>query len=307
MVQQFIARLRNTVSITEQDRRHGHWMGAFVALSFGSVYPISKPIVDVVDPYTFSTARYALAGVVVMLVALAQGQTLRITWRDALELLGLGLIGYTLFQGVWAVALSLTTPSKGVVLLATAPVFGAVLATLGGDRLSPMRWSGIALAFAGVFVLINNSVTEFTLGGGHALGDMLFVLAAFSWALFGALSRPAIMRLGTLRVTAWCAVFGSAALLPLAVPGMLSQDWAVVDGWMMLGFLHAAIIVGGVGVLAWTGGLARLGLAGIVVYLYLSPVVGVTLSGLLLGQWLSVIQLCGAAAVLGGVLLSQKG
>ena len=123
-----------------------------------------------------------------MLVALAQGQTLRITWRDALELLGLGLIGYTLFQGVWAVALSLTTPSKGVVLLATAPVFGAVLATLGGDRLSPLRWSGIALAFAGVFVLINNSVTEFTLGGGHALGDMLFVLAAFSWALFGALS-----------------------------------------------------------------------------------------------------------------------
>ena len=56
---------------------------------------------------------------------------------------------------------------------------------------------------------------------------------------------------------------------------------------------------------AWGGGLARLGLARISAYLYLSPVFGTILSGVLLGQWLSGLQVAGGGAVLGGVALTQ--
>lgn len=281
-------------------------MGLFVALSFGSAYPVAKPLVDAVDPFTFSAARYGLAGTLILLLAAMRGESLTIRLADVPVLVGLGLIGYTLFQGAWGVALSLSAPGKGVVLLATAPIFGALITTFGGERLGRARWLGILIAFTGVFVLINNSLTAMTLGGVSALGDGLFILAAFCWALFGALSRATLLRLGTLRATGWCAVFGSLALVPAAIPGAMSQDWNVVSPTMMLGFLHVSVVVGSLGLLAWSGGLARLGLSRIVVYLYLSPVAGVTLSGLMLDQWLSGVQLLGGLTVIAGVWMAQR-
>ena len=43
-------------------------------------------------------------------------------------LAGLGVLGYAIFQGVWGVALNLTSPAKAVILVATTPIFGAIFA-----------------------------------------------------------------------------------------------------------------------------------------------------------------------------------
>jgi O-acetylserine/cysteine efflux transporter len=283
----------------------GHAMGLFVALSFGSAYPVGKHILGVLDPVLFSTARYLLAGSLMLLVLGLQGPALRITARDLGILAGLGFLGYTVFHGVWSVALTMTSPAKAVVLVATTPIFGALFASFGGERLSLPGWTGVLLAFAGVCLIVNNSLTAFNPGEGSLLGDAGFVFIAAVWALYGAVSRPCVLRLGAWRTTAWCAFLGSLILAPFAVPGALAQDWQRVDLGIGLGFAHTTIVVGCFGLAAWSGGLARLGLTRIAAYLYLSPVVGVSLSGLMLGEWLSPLQIAGAGIVLAGVALTQ--
>lgn len=282
-------------------------MGLFVALTFGSSYPVAKPLLGVVDPFVFSSSRFLLAGAIMVLVPILwRGwASVAVGGTDFFRLLGLGLIGYTLFHGVWGVGLSLTTPAKAVVIVATTPIFSALISAWAGDRLPLTGWVGVMVSFLGVFVLVNNSLTTLQLSGGAWLGDLLFIIAAALWAVYGAMSRPLVIRLGAWRVTAWCTLLGAIALSPLATAPALEQDWSLLSLGHMAAFLHTSVIVGCLGLAAWGGGLARLGLARISAYLYLSPVCGVALSGVMLGQWLSALQIAGGVVVLGGVALTQ--
>lgn len=283
----------------------GHLMGLFTALTFGSSYPVGKPVVESVDPLAFSAGRYLLAAIVLLAVlAMVRGGA-RVAVRDLPTLAWLGFLGFGLFPGVWAIALAMTSPGKAAVLIATTPVFGAIIAALIGENLSPRGWLGVLVAFAGVFVVINDSFTEIRLGGGTLLGDVLFVALAALWAVYGWLSRRTVIRLGAFRTAGWAALFGSLTLAPLGLWGAVRQDWAAVDPALWANFLYVAIVVGCLGIASWNGGLARLGLARMTTWLYVSPVFAVVISGVMLGEWLTAAQAAGAVTVLVGVALTQ--
>jgi len=289
-------------------RLAGHMMGLFVAISFGSAYPVGKPLVAAVDPVSFSCFRYLIAGAFMLLMAHGFGRRIAISWRDALALAGLGVLGYAVFQGVWGVALDMTSPAKAVVLVATTPIFGAIFARIAGQAVSGAIWAGAAVAFVGVYLVVNDGLAPKSgLSDSELLGDALFVFIAAVWALFGLLSRPYVMRLGAWTTTGWAALFGALMLLPLAGPGMVDGSWGQIDFNLGMGFLHLALIVGCLGNAAWSGGLGRLGLASMVLYLYLSPVFGAVFSAAFLGDWLSAVQVIGGALVIGGVALGQSG
>lgn len=290
------------------DRLAGHGMGLFVAVTFGSAYPIGKPLITAVDPISFSCFRYLIAGSLMLLLAYGMGHRIRVSWRDMAALAGLGVLGYTTFQGVWGVALALTTPAKAVILVATTPMFGAFFAMLAGQNVGRAIWAGAIVAFGGVYLVMNDGVLPRRgLGEASLLGDLMFVGIAAVWALFGLFSRPYVQRLGAWTTTGWAALLGAILLLPLAWPGMTDGRWGEVDFGLGMGFLHLALIVGCIGNAAWSGGLSRLGLANMTLYLYLSPVIGAALSAAFLGDWLSPIQALGAALVIGGVALGQSG
>ncbi len=285
----------------------GHFMGLFTALSFGSAYPIGKPIVALVDPFVFSSARYLLAGGLLLLgLALFTRKGVRVPWVDFPKLAFTGFLGFTVFQGLWGVALDLTTASKASVLVSTTPIFGAIIFALQGHRLPLKAWTGVLIAFFGVFCVINNSFEEITLSGGTLMGDAMFVAIAAVWALYGALSRPLIARLGAARSAAWAAFLGALMLLPFALPGAIAQDWSAVPSSLALNFAHVALIIGCLGMLTWNGGLRRLGLPNMTVWLYLTPVSAVVLANLMLGEWLTGPQIVGAILVLSGVALTQR-
>ena len=285
----------------------GHFMGLFTALAFGSAYPVGKEIVAVVDPFVFSSARYLLAGVVLLAgLALFTRRGAAVPWRDVPALAFTGFLGFTVFQGLWGVALDLTTASKASVLVSTTPIFGALIFAFQGHRLPVRAWIGVLVAFLGVFCVINNSFKAVTLSGGSLFGDAMFVAIAAVWALYGALSRPLIARLGAARTAAWAAFLGAAMLLPLAAPGALAQDWSAVPPGLMVNFLHTALIIGCLGMLTWNGGLRRLGLPKMSAWLYLTPVSAVVLANLMLGEWLTVPQIAGAVLVISGVALTQR-
>lgn len=305
--QESTPRLVNLSQQSGGGRFAGHMMGLFVAVTFGSAYPVGKPLVAAVDPLSFSCFRYLVAGAFMLLLAQGLGQRIAISFRDAVALAGLGLLGYATFQGVWAIALTMTSPAKAVILVATTPIFGAIFSRIAGQPVGRMIWFGALVAFAGVYLVVNDGLApKQAAKGDELLGDALFVVIAAVWALFGLFSRSYVMRLGAWTTTGWAALFGAFLLLPLSLPGMLDGGWGQIDIGLGVSFLHLALIVGCLGNAAWSGGLARLGLPSMVLYLYLSPVFGAAFSALFLGDWLSWVQALGAALVIGGVALGQS-
>jgi len=285
----------------------GHAMGLFTAFVWGSTYPVAKPVVAAVDPLTFSAARYLVASLALLLFLAVSGRPARVRGSDLLSLAALGLLGFTLFQGLWAVALQWTSAANGAVLIATSPIFAALLASLGGERPRAIGWLGIALAFVGVGLLVGKGATPAGPGSESWIGDLLFVAVAAIWALFSACARPTLARLGPVRTTAYSGLFGSLALLLLALPGLARQDWTATPPALALNFFYLAIITGAVGHLTWAGGLQRLGLTRVMLYIYVQPLFGVAIAILLLGERLALLQVLGALAVLGGVVLAQRG
>src|SRR5258707_13453609 len=94
----------------------------------------------------------------------------------------LSLIGVSLFQACWGFAMARSAPSVGSIVMTTTTAFSAILAWLGGRRLPAMGWTGIVIAFAGVVLVVNNSLTSLTLSFGSLDGVLMWISSAFDRA-----------------------------------------------------------------------------------------------------------------------------
>jgi len=272
---------------------------------WGNTFPTAKYVLGIMPPTVYASTRYLLAAITLMAV-LAWREGLKLPRRsDLLALAGFGFLGITLMQLLWTNALSLSTASKGAILVATSPIWAMIFSSLRGQRLTPLAWCGMLLSFLGVFLVINNSFSTITVGGGHVIGDLLFLLVAFCWALYSVLSPPYLARLGALYVSGWSMLFGALILAPAMFWGWGAMDWTAMGTGHWASFLYTAILAGALGYLFWYEGIRRLGIARSVVYSYLIPVFAMLSAGIFLDEHISVAQMTGAAVVLTGLALTR--
>jgi drug/metabolite transporter (DMT)-like permease len=218
----------------------------------------------------------------------------------------LGLLGFTLVQLTWSIALSLTTASKGAILVATSPIFGTFFAFLQGERPGWRAVAGILLSFAGVFLLLNNSLTRLNFGGGSLAGDLLFLTNAALWALYTTVAAPMINRHGPMKTVSYAALFGAIGLIPFGLYGFSQQELGPLPPWLGLNFLFVAVFSGAVGLSTYNAALARLGITRTIAYMYLVPVLAILGSILFLGESFSCLQALGASTVLAGIAQTRR-
>ncbi len=269
-------------------------------------FPIAKSVLSVMDPLVFSSTRYLAASFFLFLLLIIRRQSIRISGKDALQLLGIGLLGVTLFQGGWAFGLNLTTASKASILLTTAPVFGSIFALFKGERTSVVGWFGILLSLFGVFIIINNNLTEITLGDSSFVGDMLMIGAACVWALYTTVSGTMVAKHGPILVTAWGMLFGATLLTLAGIPALMAQDWAVVSPANWLAWSSTALIGAAFAFIWYSSGISRLGITRGMSYSFVVPVVAIATAVLFLGESMSMIQIGGAVIVLIGIKLTRS-
>lgn len=271
----------------------------------GSSYPFAKEVLAELSPLLYSSSRYVVAGIVLVAAMAIARKPIAVARRDWLPLLGLALIGVTLFQACWGLAIARTPPSVGSILITSSTAFSAILAWLGGRRLSALGWLGIAVAFAGVAVVVNNSLEHVTLSFGSLDGAALWLLAALAWAVYVDRCAPYNARLGALRVMAWTTLIGALVLLPISLLFDSPAEFARLDTKLFGYWLYTGIFPVGVAYLALTAGLDRLGVSRVMVYMYLIPVAGVGLSAAFFGDPLTWARVLGGLIVLLGVILTR--
>jgi O-acetylserine/cysteine efflux transporter len=285
----------------------GDALAFFTAIIWGATIPLSKPIVDVVDPLVFATARFTLIAVCLMACAKIGGQSLRLKASDLAPLIGLGFIGFGLAQSINGVALSLTTASKGAVLSATIPAFGALFGWMRGERSTVGLWVGILIASAGIVLVINNSVSHWNVGHGSVSGDLLFLLMSALFALYTAFSRTTLVRLGPVKAGAYLTLFGAITMLPLGFYGASRGAVLPDQTYLWANFAFVVLVSGTIGFMTWYSAVVKLGASRTLVYFYLVPVFALLGSVLFLREPFSVAQIVGSVLVLGGVVVARHG
>ena len=218
-----------------------------------------------------------------------------------------GLTGVTLYFLLENTALTYTMAANVGIIIAAAPLFTGLLAVLlsrGRERLSPSFLLGFTLAIAGISLVSLNGARLHM----NPFGDLLVLGAAVSWAVYSLLLRkidawgydPLLV---TRRVFFWGLVFMLPASLLLRPSADLS---ALPQPRTILLFAYLGVCACALCYVLWGRAVSILGPVRTGVWLYLSPVVTMIFSSLILKEPVTLLSLSGAGLVLLGLFFSER-
>jgi len=205
------------------------------------------------------------------------------------------------------VGLGLTTASRAVLLIYTAPFFTA----LGGHLFMPserLRWVqalGLLVAFGGVAAAFADGLWH---GGGNLTGDLLCFGAGALWGGSTVLVKgsPGLRRIDASSLLV-LQLGGSVPFLIVgsALFGDLSRfPDATAVAW--LGLAYQTVIVAFASYLAWFWVLLAYPGSKVAGFTFLTPLFGVLSGGLVLGEPISAALLAGLGAIAVGLKLVNR-
>ncbi|MGA2762896.1 MAG: DMT family transporter [Spirochaetia bacterium] len=272
-------------------------------------HPVGRIILKTVHPFHLGAINL-IVGFIVLLAYLAATGRLRLLGRfstaDLLSSLALGAVGFALYQVLTFSALSRIPASVNAVLVSTNIMLIALFSVIFlRERVTWARAVGIIGAFAGVALVTFNR--GFALNGGLDLTGCGFsLLAAVSFAAYTILGKRLVERNDPLIVTS-LALFSGAVLLTAfsaVTIGFAPLRSAGGDAWWLMILLGATMI--GIAYPLWFDRLKRLPASRASAFIYLTPVLAVILSFLILGEHFSWPFYLGGGLVLGGVVISSS-
>ncbi len=271
------------------------WAGNFI---------IVKAANREIPPIAFAFFRFSLSALLLLVILRWREGSIRMPARDVLPIMGLGAIGFGLYQILWPTALQSIPAGDSAFLIAATPVFTALLASVAGsDVLTRRKLIGALVSFAGVGVVIAAGPG---LGlGASLLGDGLTLLAAFCWAVYSSWGAPILIRHSPLRTTAWAMVGGGLTLAPIGLYQTLSADWGAVSQGAWAGFAYSTLISAGIANVVVFHAIKLLGPTRITGLQFLVPFIAVLLGAAFLAESVQVAQLVGGAVIIAGVAVTR--
>jgi drug/metabolite transporter (DMT)-like permease len=279
-----------------------------LTLIWGVNFSVVKAALQWVGPMAFNALRFPLAALTVFLILRLRGPLPRPERRHLIPLLLLGFLGNGVYQVLFIHALDLTRAGNVALLLATTPVWTALLAALFRENTldGATVLGGIATLGGMTLVVVGGSGGP-GWGGGTFRGDLLAAGAAFTWALYTVASRGLIVRYGSVPVTAWTLWGGTAAIVVLGLPELGKTELWTLPPSVWGAVVFAGVLALGLSYVLWYRGVQRLGSARTATYSNLVPVVALLTAWATLGEVPVALQWMGAVIILGGVVLARFG
>ena len=281
---------------------------AFAAtLLWGINFTAAKRVLAEIDPLAVAAAR-ALGGVVVFLALLMVLDGPRgLAWPRLRRTAWLGLLGVFANQVLFIEGLKRTSAAHSAILISLLPLYVLLLSVaFGQERITLWKGAGLVVAFAGV-VLVASEHGARSAGAATLPGDLLTICGGLSFAAYTVLGRPVVRDLGPLRTTALAFAGGGTAILLVAAPAALRQDWSAVSPTALTGLLYVVIGATVLAYLFYFLALDRLEPSKVAAFMYLQPVVAALVAWLVAGDALTPRFFMGGGLILAGVLLAERG
>ena len=282
----------------------GHLAAMFTIFVWGTTFVSTKILLQSFEPVEILFLRFLLG---FFALALARPVFLKTKgFEEERFFLAAGLCGVTLYFLLENIALTFTLASNVGVILSTAPFFTALASYffLKGERPGKRFFLGFLIAMAGIVLIGFNG--SFVLKINPA-GDLLSVLAALVWAFYSVLTRkigqfgyPVILT--TRRVFLYGLLFMIPALFLLGFHPQAAEVFRPLNlgNLLFLGLGASAVCF-----VTWGWAVGVLGAVKTSAYIYLSPVLTIVFSALILKEPVTAVSLAGAGLTLLGLAVSE--
>lgn len=287
-------------------RAHGR-AGTALALVYvflwSSAFVPSRVVSRMGQPLWVLTIRFAIASVLMAVVVVALRRPWPRTTAAWIQIAGYGLLANATYLGCTYEALRHLSSGMGAIIASTNPLLLALVApALLDEPLTFRKVAGLLLGFGGVVIAMSARAGTQSARPGDVLLAFLGVVALVgSTLVFKRLRTPEdLLAANTVQLGA-----ASMALLPLA--GLLEGPLRLVptpELTLSLAYLIGVMSLGASFLWFW---LLRHGEASRVsAFYFLTPIFGLALGALLLGESVRPLDGLGLAAVAAGIVLVQS-
>jgi len=280
----------------------------FAVVVWGASFIATKVALRDVSPVTVVWLRFAMGVIILGFAVTSRKQFAWPKQNEWLYFALLGFLGITFHQWLQSTALTTSRASTTAWIVATTPVFMALLGWLIlKEKLTWLQTAGILLAALGVILVVSNGdLASLELGRFGEPGDILVLISALNWAVFSALSRRGLKAHPATRMMFYVMTLGwlFTGILFIAGPGPREIPQLTFNGWLGVSFL--GVFCSGLAYIAWYDALQALPAAQLGAFLYLEPPVAVGVSAIILRESITWAALLGGGVILFGVYLVNR-
>lgn len=282
----------------------GHILACISQIMWGSTFVFTKVLLQYFLPVEILFIRCILAIVTLFLFyphVLKPKEK-----KHELYFAAAGLCGIAIYFMLENTALTLTYASNVGIIVACAPFFVAVVVGYFFNE-KPKRnfFIGFIIAMIGIVLVSLNGQSSFHL---NPLGDFMAFCAMISWGFYSALIKKIEeWNYPTIATTRRIQFYGMLFLIPILCIQHSSIDFSLlVRPDILANFLYLGIASSALGFLVWNLSTKWIGAIKTSVYIYVSPVVTIILSMLVLNEQLTLISILGSILIFIGLIISQK-
>jgi drug/metabolite transporter (DMT)-like permease len=293
------------VVVSARDRRIAELGVLLTVLVWSANFVVVKAAIGVLGPMTFTTARYGIAALTLLLISRWRFGVLRRPGRFTLPLLGLGMLGFGGYQVLWTLGLTQITAGDSALIIAASPVVTALLAgALGLDRLTAPKLAGAVTAFLGVAIVIGAGAGLAL--GASLVGDLLTLGAALLWAVYTVLGSRVLRHVDPLTATTWTVIGGLLFLLPFGAWDLITAPPTSVPLAAVAGVLYSGAFAAGVANVLVFNAIRLIGPTRASAMQLLVPAGAVALGALFLSEPVGLAQIVGGAVIVFGVITTRR-
>ena len=275
-------------------------MGLMFALMWSSAFTSARIIVAYAPPLASLSLRFFLSGLIGVGIALALGQTFRLTraqWRATIIF---GLCQNALYLGLNFVAMQTVEASVASIIASSMPLMVAFAGwAIFREKLPRLGLIGLVLGFLGVGLIMGARLDA----GVDLYGLMLCILGAAALTVATLSVRGASSGGNVMMIVGLQMFVGSAVL---AVSSAMFETIEVTMNWkLVVAFLYTTLVPGLAATWVWFTLVNQIGAVKAATFHFLNPFFGVAIAALLLGEALGLLDIVGVVIIAAGILAVQ--
>lgn len=274
---------------------------------YGLNHTIAKGVMPYyIQPFGFIMLRVGGAAILFWLIGLL-GPKEKIATSDWPRILGCAVFGMVINMLFFFKGLSLSTPINSSVIVTLSPVMVLILASiLIRERVTLLKSIGIVVGLAGALILVLFSSESTGNAPNIPLGNILFIVNAFSYGLYLILVKPLTAKYHSFTLMKWLFTIAIFINLPVTIGEFTDVDWLHLPfeaiwkmGFVVLGTTFTTYLLN-------VYALKQLSASTISAFIYLQPLIAIIYAVATGADTLNMIKISAALLVFAGVYMVTK-
>lgn len=274
----------------------------FICMLFGANAVAIKISLEGLGVFTTAGIRFGIASVAIFLWARITGRSFEIKKEQFYQLIVIAIV-FTVQLSLFYLGLSKSNASRGTLLVNFQPFFTLFLAHffIPGDRITKRKIMGILLGFAGVaFVFLEKK----GVGSDFEVGDVMILAAAFLWSCNAVYTKRIISAFKPFQIALFPMIFSVPFFF---LEGVLWDHHmiAFIDSKIIGAMVYQSLVTASFGFVVWNSLLQRYGAVALHSFIFIMPITGVLLGGLILGEPITINILIAMLLIVAGILMTH--